>query len=239
MIKPYKNSNAGKKDQVASMFNNIAWKYDFLNHFLSLGIDRIWRKKAISFLKVIKPASVLDIATGTGDFAIQALDLNPDKVVGVDIATKMIEIGNKKLSKRKLDHKIQLQYGDSENLEFSDQSFDSAICAFGVRNFEHLEKGLAEIYRVLAYGGRFVILEFSMPRKFPVKQLYNFYFYQILPFFGKVFSKDSSAYSYLPDSVGQFPDGEDFINILNEIGYKNVQEKRLSFGICTIYSCDK
>ncbi|WP_372751711.1 bifunctional demethylmenaquinone methyltransferase/2-methoxy-6-polyprenyl-1,4-benzoquinol methylase UbiE [Labilibaculum sp.] len=235
MVNPYKDLNKGKKDQVALMFNNIARKYDFLNHFLSMGIDKLWRKKAVKLLQPLKPKQLLDIATGTGDFALACLKLNPDKVTGIDISTEMLAVGREKIAKKNLQHKIELFEGDSENIKFADNSFDAITVAFGVRNFENLEKGLQEMNRVVRPGGKVVVLEFSKPKKFPVKQFYNFYFFNILPLWGKVVSKDSSAYTYLPESVGAFPDGEDFLSIYKSCGFENTEQIKLSFGIASIY----
>jgi len=236
---PYKNSNASKKEQVATMFNNIAKKYDFLNHFLSVGIDKIWRKKAIATLKTTKPQIILDIATGTGDLAINALKLNPEKIIGIDISEGMLEIGRQKIEKRNLKDKIQLLLGDSENIEFEDKYFDAAIVAFGVRNFENLQKGLSEIYRVLKPNSKFVVLEFSKPTTFPIKQLYNFYFINILPFIGKMFSKDNSAYTYLPESVNAFPEGSLFVKNMKDVGFNSVKQQKLFFGVASIYTGTK
>lgn len=235
-MKPYSNSDLSKKKQVGAMFDSIAPKYDFLNHFLSLGIDRSWRKKAINKLRPYSPKKILDIATGTGDLAIAALKLNPDEIVGIDISEKMLEQGKLKIRKKGLEKKIKLQSGDSEAIPFPDEVFDGLTVAFGVRNFEHLSLGLSEMYRVLKPGGACVILEFSRPVSFPFKQIYTFYFFKILPFIGKLVSKDSYAYTYLPDSVDEFPDGEKFLGILETIGFSNLSLKRLSFGIATIYS---
>lgn len=238
-VVPYKEHSGGKKEQVATMFNNISKKYDFLNHFLSLGIDILWRKKAIKLLKHEQPKVMLDIATGTGDFAIEALKLNPEKVIGVDISSGMLNVGNEKIKEKKVDHIIKLQLGDSENLQFSDNFFDAYTVGFGVRNFENLERGLAEMLRVLKPNGTAVILEFSKPKKFPIKQLYNFYFSSILPTIGKIVSKDNAAYTYLPESVNAFPDGKDFIDVLNKLGYKNAKAIPLMFGIASIYTAKK
>jgi len=235
-VVPYKDAQENKKSQVAQMFNSIAGKYDFLNHFLSAGIDIYWRKQAVKVMGQSKPATILDIATGTGDFAIEALQLNPQKIIGVDISEGMLAIGQEKIKKRKLTDKIELQLGDSENLAFADNMFDGTMAAFGVRNFENLALGLQEMHRVLKPGGRIVILEFSKPRAFPFKQFYNFYFKQILPVFGKLISKDQSAYTYLPESVQAFPDGADFISILKQVGFKNTQWHSLTFGISSIYT---
>ncbi len=236
---PYKEQTSGKKEQVATMFNNISKKYDFLNHFLSLGIDILWRKKAIKLLKELHPKIILDIATGTGDFAIEALSLNPTKIIGIDISEGMLAVGKEKMKQKGVTHIIDLQLGDSENLLFDDNYFDAYTVGFGVRNFEHLEKGLAEMLRVLRPNGRAVILEFSKPKAFPVKQLYNFYFNHILPTIGKLVSKDNAAYTYLPESVNAFPEGDEFVNILNKLGYKNVQAIPLMFGISSIYTATK
>ncbi|WP_420385680.1 bifunctional demethylmenaquinone methyltransferase/2-methoxy-6-polyprenyl-1,4-benzoquinol methylase UbiE [Roseivirga sp.] len=234
-VVPYKEKEGGKKEQVAEMFNNISKRYDFLNHFLSLGIDILWRKKAIRLLKKDQPKQILDVATGTGDFALEALALNPDRVVGVDISSGMLEIGREKMKKKGVDHIIDMQMGDSEKLLFDDNTFDAAIVAFGVRNFENLQQGLSDMCRVLKEGGKIVVIEFSRPKRFPMKQLYNFYFKSILPIIGKLISKDQSAYTYLPESVEAFPDGQDFLNILTEVGFKNVECRPLTFGISSIY----
>ena len=237
-VKPY-NKNASKKEEVKEMFNNISHKYDFLNHFLSLGIDKIWRKKSIQLLKSSNPKIILDIATGTGDFAIAALKLNPDKVIGIDISTGMLEKGREKLKKKKLNEKIELREADSENLPFEDNYFDAITVGFGVRNFENLEKGLAEMLRVLRPEKTAIILEFSKPKKFPVKQSFSFYSKVIIPTFGKLFSKDKRAYTYLPESVKEFPEGKEFVAILEKVGYKNVKTKLVSGGIATIYYGNK
>lgn len=235
-VVPYKEQSTSKKEQVAQMFDNISPKYDFLNHTLSLGIDHVWRKKAIRLLKKDQPKLILDIATGTGDFAIAALKLNPDKVIGVDISAGMLEVGKKKMIKRNLTDKIEMRLGDSEGLEFEENKFDAVIVAFGVRNFEHLEDGLSDMLRVLKEGGKVVILEFSRPRMFPLKQLYNFYFRWILPKIGRLISKDQSAYTYLPESVNAFPDGDAFLSIMKGVGYKETTCKSLTFGISSIYT---
>jgi len=235
VVNPYKDLDKSKKDQVALMFNNIARKYDFLNHFLSMGIDKLWRRKAIELLQSIHPEQLLDIATGTGDFALACLKLNPDKVTGIDISTEMLAVGREKIAKKKLQDKIELFEGDSEDIQFADNSFDAITVAFGVRNFQNLEKGLKEMNRVVRPGGKVVILEFSKPKKFPVKQIYNFYFFKILPLWGKMVSKDSSAYTYLPESVGAFPDDENFLEIYKSCGFEDTEQVKLSFGIASIY----
>lgn len=234
VVKPY-NEEQGKKEQVAQMFNNISHKYDFLNHFLSMGIDKLWRKRAINLLRPNAPKEILDIASGTGDFALEALKLNPNRVVGMDISVGMLDKGREKMKKRKVDHIISMELGDSENLPFADNSFDAVTVGFGVRNFENLEKGLGEMLRVLRPGKTAVILEFSKPRKFPVKQSFNFYSKRIIPFIGRMVSKDKAAYTYLPESVAAFPEGQDFLDILSKVGYKEVKSRPVSGGIATIY----
>jgi demethylmenaquinone methyltransferase/2-methoxy-6-polyprenyl-1,4-benzoquinol methylase len=234
-IVPYKEQQSGKKEQVAAMFDSISPKYDLLNHLLSLGIDIYWRKKAIQLLKESKPRTILDIATGTGDFAIEALQLKPEKVIGVDISEGMLAIGREKIKKLKLEDKIELRTGDSEKLLFEDNYFDAVIVSFGVRNFENLHKGLSDMCRVLKSGGTCIVLEFSKPSSFPFKQLYNFYFKRILPLIGKVISKDNSAYHYLPESVQAFPDGKEFISIFEKAGFQSTKCIPLTFGISTIY----
>lgn len=238
-VKPYKAHEGTKKEQVAEMFNNISHKYDFLNHFLSLGIDNLWRKKAIKMLKKYQPKSLLDIATGTGDFALEGLKLNTDRIVGVDISEGMMAMGREKMKKKGLDKKITLQYGDSENLPFNDGEFDAITVGFGVRNFENLDKGLSDIKRVLSEKGVAAILEFSKPKAFPIKQLFGFYSKYMIPFFGKMISKDDAAYTYLPESVEAFPEGDDFLKILIENGFSNAYRKPVSGGIATIYIAEK
>jgi demethylmenaquinone methyltransferase / 2-methoxy-6-polyprenyl-1,4-benzoquinol methylase len=235
-VLPYKEDRSGKKEQVARMFDSISGNYDFLNHFLSLGIDIRWRKKAIKLLAPGHPKMILDVATGTGDFAVEALKLNPDKIIGIDISEGMLEVGRKKMKDRGYDSRIELISGDSENLPFEENKFDAVIVAFGVRNFENLEKGLAEMHRVLKPGGRMVVLEFSKPRMFPFKQLYNVYFNFILPKIGKLISRDPAAYTYLPESVQAFPDGESFTGILNRLGFKDTLCKPLTLGISSLYT---
>jgi demethylmenaquinone methyltransferase / 2-methoxy-6-polyprenyl-1,4-benzoquinol methylase len=237
-VTPYK-SNAGKKEQVATMFNNIAPRYDFLNQLLSLGIHKGWRKKTINLISVNKPKAILDIATGTADFAIEANRIKPKSIIGIDISEGMLQLGVAKIKKLNLQNTIQLQLADSENLPFANNSFDAITVGFGVRNFEHLEKGISEMYRVLAKGGIVGVLEFSNPRKFPIKQLYNFYFNYVTPAVGKFFSKDASAYSYLPESVKVFPDGEKFLEILHKVGFTDCKAMPVSFGIATIYTAKK
>lgn len=238
-VKPY-NPTDSKKEQVTSMFDKIAPYYDYLNRFLSLGIDTTWRKKAIKLLKPYDNNQMLDIATGTGDLALEAVrQLDVDHVVGLDISEGMLEIGRKKISKKKLSDKISMVNGDSENLHFEDEKFNTVMAAFGVRNFENLEKGLKEMFRVIKPGGHLMILEFSKPTKFPIKNIFNTYFKYFLPVIGKIKSKDPKAYKYLYESVQAFPDYDNFASILNKIGFNNVEYKPLTFGICTIYLATK
>jgi len=236
-ITPYHSENATKKEQVATMFNNISGTYDFLNHFLSLGIDILWRKKAIKELKSLKPKNILDVATGTGDFAFESIKiLHPDQIIGVDISSGMLEVAKKKIAQRKLGHIFSVKLGDSEKLPFSDNQFDAITVAYGVRNYENLQKGLADMFRVLKPGGKIVILEFSKPQQFPIKQTYNFYFKHITPFFGRLFSKDGRAYSYLPESVAAFPDGKAFTSLMETVGFSQTKQTTLTFGISSIYT---
>ena len=232
-------SNQGKKEQVRSMFNDIAYRYDFLNHFLSAGIDIQWRKKARKYLAPFHPKQILDVATGTGDLAIELTKLHPERIVGVDIAVEMLDIGRDKLRKKKLDKLIELQTGDSENLQFKDETFDAVTVAFGVRNYEDLHKGLKEMCRVMKTGGHVAILEFSKPKKFPFRQIYNGYFKYILPGFGKLISKNNEAYTYLPESVQKFAEDEVFLKEMEKAGYKKSEQKRLTFGIATLYVATK
>lgn len=236
---PDKSSEQSKKDQVEEMFNDISPRYDLLNHLLSANIDKLWRRNAIQKLKPQKPELILDIATGTGDFAIAATRINHAKVIGIDISEGMLEVGRRKLKKKKLTESIELLKADSENLPFENDKFDAAIVGFGVRNFENLKKGLTEINRVLKPGGVFYILEFSKPVKSPYKQIYQFYFTKILPFIGRIISKNSSAYTYLPESVNEFPDGELFLTILAEVGFVKNKCFQQTFGIASIYEAYK
>ncbi len=239
VVKPYGNENTSKKEEVAEMFNNISKRYDFLNHFLSLGIDKIWRRKAVNMLRPLNPKRILDLASGTGDFAIESLKLNPTEIVGMDISEGMLEVGRVKMKTKGYDNVITMRLGDSEDLPFEDGYFDALTVGFGVRNYENLEKGLAEMLRVVRKGGKIVILEFSKPKKFPVKQYYAFHSRYIIPFFGKRISKDEKAYAYLPESVAAFPEGEAMKEILRKVGYLNVESMLVSGGIATIYSGDK
>ncbi len=232
-INPY-NNEINKKKQIKEMFNNIAPNYDFLNHFLSFGMDFYWRKKAVKMIKN-NPKKILDIATGTADFAIIASKIKKASITGIDISNKMIEIGKKKIEKKGLEQKIKLQLADSENLPFPSNSFDAITVGFGVRNFENLNEGLSEIKRVLRPGGYLVILEPSTPELFPMKQLHKLYFKIILPFIGKLISKDKKAYEYLPKSVEAFPKKKIFIDILKKIGLKSCKHIPLTFGIVDLY----
>lgn len=239
-VTPYHDSDASKKEQVAKMFNNISGTYDFLNHFLSLGIDVIWRKMAIRELLPDKPKYILDVATGTGDFAFESIKiLNPEKVSGIDISEGMLAIARDKIRKRNLQDVFEVSLGDSEKILFEDDTFDAVTVAYGVRNYENLEKGLSDMLRVLKPAGKIVILEFSKPKVFPVKQAYNFYFKFITPSIGKLFSKDASAYSYLPESVAAFPDGIQFTDLMKKVGFQHTKWRPLAFGICSIYTGTK
>lgn len=222
-------------NEVAGMFDSIAGKYDFLNHFFSLGIDKLWRRKLVKRLAKAKPADVLDVATGTGDQAIAIVKAGIPKVIGVDISEQMLAEGRKKIAAKQLTNKITLTYGNSEELQFTDNSFDAVSVTFGVRNFEHLEKGLSEIYRVLRPGGRVFILEFSMPKNVVIRWLYRFYFFKMMPFIGRLISKDKSAYTYLPKSVDPFPKRESFLKSLHSLGFINTYRVSLSFGIAELY----
>jgi len=238
-VSPYQESEKNKKQQVEHMFDQIAPKYDFLNHFLSMGVDRLWRRKAIRILKNYLPSRILVVATGTGDFAVEAAKIGPSEIIGFDLSEQMIRVGTEKVKRLKLDYLIHFEKGDSEQMPFASESFDAITVAFGVRNFENLEKGLHEFHRVLKPGGVAVILEFSRPRVFPFKQLYLFYFRHILPFVGGMVSKDSSAYTYLPESVMAFPDDQDFLRILASTGFSWCRQRRLTMGIATIYEAVK
>ncbi len=239
-VVPFTHSTESKKKQVEKMFDKIAFRYDFLNRFLSAGIDVRWRKKAISELISVQPKNILDVATGTGDFAITSYRiLKPQKITGIDISEGMLDIGRKKIEKYGLQSHIRLLNGDSEAILFRDASFDAVTVAFGVRNFENLEKGLSEIYRVLKPGGKLIVLEFSKPSLPVIRNLYNFYMRFITPKVGKLISKNNDAYQYLNNSVQQFPERETFIHILNQLGYRHSFYKTLSLGICTIYCGEK
>lgn len=238
-IKPY-NADEKKSVQVEKMFDNIAHAYDRLNHTLSLGIDKSWRRKAIAWLKPFHPQRIMDVATGTGDFAIQACqDLLPEELIGTDISEGMMNVGKEKVQRNGLTGKITFAKEDCTSLTFGAESFDAVTVAFGVRNFEDLDKGLSEICRVLTPNGKLVILELSYPEKFPMKQLYAIYSRIVIPTLGKLFSKDNSAYHYLPQSIKAFPQGEVMKNIIGKAGFREVSFKRLTFGICTLYMASK
>ena len=240
VVKPYKSSELSKKKQVEEMFDNISSNYDFLNHFLSFGIDNIWRNKTIKIVSQNQPKLILDVATGTGDLAFAAQKkINPNKIIGLDLSNGMLEVGRSKISKRNLNDKLEFIQGDSENLPFDNDYFDSVMVSFGVRNFENLNKGLSEIFRVLKKGGQIVVLEFSKPKTFPIKQTYHIYSKYILPVFGSLISKDKSAYHYLPESVASFPEGKDFLEELINVGFSDSSLKKLSGGIASIYSAKK
>src|ERR1035437_693756 len=238
-VTPYANVSEGKKEQVEKMFNEIAFRYDLLNQLLSFGIHKRWGRKAIALLKKNDPKIILDVATGTADFAIDAIALNPEIVIGIDIAEDMLAIGRKKLEQKNYSHIIELLQADSENLPFPENHFDAATVGFGVRNFEHLEKGLSEICRTLKKGGTLAVLEFSIPEKFPMKQLYNFYFKNICPLLGRIVSKNPVAYTYLFKSVSNFPYGEKFRTILLNCGFSEATVFPQTFGITTIYIAKK
>ena len=236
-VKPYEQEGS-KKQQVSQMFDNIAKHYDFLNHFLSLGIDKMWRRKMISELTEVQPKLILDVATGTGDVAINTLkqlNISDLRIVGLDISPEMLNVGKKKIITEGYADRIEMIVGDSENLTFNDNKFDAITVAYGVRNFGNLEQGLSEMQRVLKPNGKIIVLEFSRPRTFPIKQLFNFYFKNILPLIGKLTSKDNRAYSYLYESVQVFPDGQDFLNVLEKTGFKNTKCTSLTLGISSIY----
>ena len=239
IIKPYKDSSLGKKDQVATMFNNISKNYDDLNRVISFGIDISWRKKVVQIVSKNNPQQILDIATGTGDLALMMSTLAPEKIIGLDISEGMLSVGKEKISKAQLNDKIEMVVGDSEDIRYADNTFDAITVSFGVRNFANLDKGLGEIRRVLKPGGILVILETSNPTKFPFKQGYKFYTSFILPVIGKLFSKDKIAYSYLSESANFFPFGEAFNNILKKNGFINTTHTPVTFGVATIYSASK
>ncbi len=235
-VVPFSESSQSKKDQVAGMFDQIAFRYDFLNRFLSGGVDIYWRKKAIRELKSLHPRKILDVATGTADVAIMTWKyLQPDQIIGIDISEGMLQLGRQKVAKLLLNKHIELVRGDSEAINFEENTFDAVTVAFGVRNFENLEKGLSEMYRVLRPGGKLVILEFSKPQKKWFKGIYNLYMKIIAPKAGQWLSKNKDAYQYLNNSVNAFPEGETFLHILQQTGFTQTTFERLSLGICTIY----
>jgi len=238
-VTPYKTSALSKKEQVAQMFDNISGNYDGLNRVISFGIDVKWRNKVLNFVASKNPKNILDIATGTGDLAILMAQTNAEKIIGLDISEGMLDVGRKKIADKKLTHKIDLMLADSENMPFEDNAFDAITVAFGIRNFENLEKGLTEILRVLKPKGIFVILETSNPEKTPFKQGYFFYTKYILPMIGKLFSKDNAAYGYLSESASVFPFGEALNNILRKTGFINVTSMPQTMGVATIYTASK
>ena len=237
-VTPY-NTEDEKKEQVAQMFDNIARRYDLLNSILSLGIHKGWRKKCVALLKDKQPKKILDVATGTGDFAIECAKLNPESIIGIDISDGMMKYGREKIKALKLDSVISLKNGNAETIFFPDNSFDAIVVGFGVRNFQDLNAGLSNLYRMLKPGGQLIVLEFSYPKNSLVKGFYNFYFSRVTPFIGRIFSKDTRAYTYLTESVKAFPHNEKFRDILNTLNYKNTSFKLVSFGIAAIYSAEK
>jgi len=238
-IIPYQNSTLSKKGQVEKMFDNISKEYDILNRVISFGIDISWRKKIVRILKSKNPSTILDVATGTGDLAIELVKTNAKKIIGLDISKGMLDVGINKINHKNLNNTIEMVIGDSENLKYDDNFFDAVTVSFGVRNFESLDSGLREIYRVLKTNGSLVILETSNPTKFPFKQFYTVYSKFILPTIGKIFSKDKLAYNYLSESSAEFPYGEKFNNILKKIGFTNVVDFPQTFGVATIYVASK
>jgi demethylmenaquinone methyltransferase/2-methoxy-6-polyprenyl-1,4-benzoquinol methylase len=237
-VTPY-NDTRTKKEQVEEMFDNIAHRYDFLNHLLSLGIDITWRKKAVKYIGGTQPKKILDVASGTGDFAFEALRLNPENVIGFDLSEGMMKYGRAKAAKMNVSDKVEFVKGDSEKMPFADNAFDAITVGFGVRNFENLNAGLAEMLRVLKPGGRVAILEASIPDNTIIAALFSLYFGKIVPIIGRLFSKDARAYDYLPESVAAFPKGLEFVRILENIGYRNVKWQPLTFGACAFYMMEK
>lgn len=235
-VSPYHGQKGTKKEEVASMFDNISKKYDFLNIFLSFGIDRVWRKRVIQALKPVKPADVLDIATGTGDLAFQLAKITSGKVTGADISEGMLAVAREKKKKRHLNCGMEFITGDAENLPFKEHSFDVVTVGFGIRNFQDPLAGLKDMTRVLRKGGSIAVLEFSKPSAFPVKQLYRFYSFHLIPFLGRFFSGDNRAYTYLPESVDAFPEGQGFLNLMKEAGLKDRKQRKLTFGIASLYT---
>ena len=238
-VTPYNDATRTKKEQVEEMFDNIAHRYDFLNHLLSMGIDITWRKKAVKFIGTIQPKRILDVASGTGDFAFEALILKPEKVTGFDLSEGMMKYGRAKAVKLNVSDIVEFVKGDSEIMPFADNSFDAITVGFGVRNFEHLEAGLREMYRVTRPGGKVAILEASQPQNTIIRALFGLYFGKVVPIIGRLFSKDARAYSYLPESVAVFPEGFEFVKILENIGYRNIKWQPLTFGACAFYSMEK
>ncbi len=239
VVTPYKNTKQGKKEQVTQMFDNVSKEYDFLNRVLTFGLDINWRNKVVKIVKESNSKKILDIATGTGDLAINLTKIKDAKITGLDISSGMLEIAKQKVKKKNLENNINLVLGDSEKLPFSDNQFDAITVGYGVRNFENLDKGLQEIYRVLKPKGTFVVLETSQPTKFPMKQLFKFYSKYVIPTVGGLFSKDKKAYSYLPESAANFPFGKAFNNILVKNGFNTAKDIPVTFGISTIYIAKK
>jgi demethylmenaquinone methyltransferase/2-methoxy-6-polyprenyl-1,4-benzoquinol methylase len=237
-VTPYHNKDT-KKEQVAQMFDNISNRYDLLNGILSFGTHKGWRKKCVKLLAEKQPKNILDVATGTADFAIECSKLHPGKITGIDISEGMMKFGREKIKEKQLDQLITLEYGNAETVTYSDNSFDAIVVGFGVRNFQNLEAGLANLLRILKPGGQLVILEFSYPKNAVVKAFYSFYFSYITPLIGRIFSKDKRAYTYLMESVKAFPNNENFVNILNKLNYKNTSYKTLSLGVAAIYCGEK
>ncbi len=235
-VVPYQELDLSKKEQVAMMFNHIASRYDLMNTILSFGIYKNWKKKLVKQLVAVTPQSILDVATGTADIAIELSSLHPKKIVGVDISNEMLSFGKKKVEDKNLSSLITLQQGDSENLQFTDNNFDAVTVAYGVRNFENLLKGLSEMYRVLKPNGKVVILEFSQPKNIFFRNIFHFYFHKICPLVGKWITGDKSAYTYLPQSVKAFPEGKNFKTLLDQTGFKQTQCKPLTFGIASLYT---
>ncbi len=233
-VTPYQNNDT-KKEQVAQMFDNISNRYDLLNSILSFGTHKGWRKKCVKLLSKNNPKIILDVATGTADFAIECTKLNPDKIIGIDISEGMMKFGREKIKEKSLNNLIFLEYGNAETVTYPNNSFDAIVVGFGVRNFQNLEIGLTNLLRILKPGGQLVILEFSYPKNYLVKAFYSFYFSYVTPLIGRIFSKDKRAYSYLMKSVKAFPNNEDFVNILNKLNYKNTSYKTLSLGVAAIY----
>jgi demethylmenaquinone methyltransferase / 2-methoxy-6-polyprenyl-1,4-benzoquinol methylase len=237
-VTPYQNSDT-KKQQVAQMFDNISHRYDLLNTLLSFGIHKGWRKKCVKMLASVQPKSILDVATGTGDFAIECATLFPEKITGIDISEGMMVVGRKKIANRGLSHLITLEDGNAETVTYNDDTFDAIVVGFGVRNFQNLEKGLSNMFRILKPGGQLIVLEFSYPTNPLIKALYTMYFSYITPFVGRIFSKDQRAYSYLMESVKAFPNNQNFVDVLNTVGYKNTSYRPLSLGVAAIYKGEK
>jgi demethylmenaquinone methyltransferase/2-methoxy-6-polyprenyl-1,4-benzoquinol methylase len=238
-VKPFNRQDSSKKAEVEEMFDGIAPRYDLLNHLLTMGVDIGWRKRAIRELKQYEPSLVVDIATGTADFAVEALALNPDKVIGLDISNEMLRVGREKIAKKGHNERIELLWGDSEAIDLETNSVDAVTVGFGVRNFENLEKGLSEIHRVLRPGKAAAILEPSFPTKFPLKRLFTFYFRYITPVIGRLVSGSDAAYKYLPESVRAFPNGQDFLDICKKVGFTKRTYHPLTFGACSFYLIEK